>query len=152
MVPSYIPLRVYVQDLPKRIIIHHCFLRSVSGRPVVILDANALLMPFQFRVNLDLELERLVGECEVIVPSSVLGELRKLEATTKGAKAALSLAQKYTIIEVEGSGDASLISLASDRNGIVVTNDKVLIDELKQSRIPVIYLRSKTHLVIEGVV
>jgi rRNA-processing protein FCF1 len=109
-------------------------------------------MPFQFRINLDSELHRLVGECEVIVPSSVLGELRKLMATTKDAKAALALAQKYPVVEVEESGDASLISLATKKKGIVVTNDKELIDELKRSRIPIIYLRSRTHLVLEGMV
>jgi rRNA-processing protein FCF1 len=124
----------------------------MSGRPVVILDANALMMPFQFNINLDTELKRLVGECEILVPSSVLGELRKLESTTREAKAAVALAQKYTITEVEGSGDQSLVSLANDRNGIVVTNDMELIGELKRSRIPVIHLRSRTHLVLEGMV
>jgi rRNA-processing protein FCF1 len=124
----------------------------VSGRPVVILDANALLMPFQFKINLDTELQRLVGECEILVPSSVLGELRKLESTIKEAKAALALAQKYTITEVDGSGDQSLLSLANDLKGIVVTNDMELIGELKRSRIPVIHLRSRTHLVLEGMV
>jgi rRNA-processing protein FCF1 len=119
---------------------------------VVILDANALLMPFQFNINLDSELQRLVGECEILVPSSVLGELRKLESTTKEAKAALALAQKYIITQVEGSGDQSILTLANDREGIVVTNDRGLIDELKRSRIPVIHLRSQTHLVLEDTV
>ncbi len=128
------------------------FHRSVTGRPVVILDSNALLMPFQFRINLDAELQRLVGECDVLVPSSVLGELNKLESTNRDAKAALALAQKYDIVEVEDSGDVSLLVLARRRKGIVVTNDKELIEELKRSRIPVIYLRSRTHLVLEGTV
>jgi rRNA-processing protein FCF1 len=109
-------------------------------------------MPFQFRINLDVELLRLVGECDILVPSSVLGELRKMEETTKDAKAALTLAQKYEVVEVEDSGDVSLLTLARKRKGIVVTNDKELIEELKRSRIPVIYLRSRTHLVLEGMV
>lgn len=124
----------------------------MTGRPVVILDANALLMPFQFRINLDAELQRLVGECEILVPSSVMGELRKQEGTTRDAKAALTLAQKYNIVEVEDSGDVSLLALARRRKGIVVTNDKELIEDLKRSRIPVISLRSRTHLELEGMV
>jgi rRNA-processing protein FCF1 len=136
--------------LPKRIIILQSLLQPVSGRPVVILDANALLMPFQFKINIDAELQRLVGQCDVLVPSSVLGELKKLEATSKDAKAALALAQKYEIVEVEESGDVSLVSLASQRSGIVVTNDRELIEELKKLRRPVISLRSRTHLVLEG--
>ncbi|UCD92180.1 MAG: twitching motility protein PilT [Methanobacteriota archaeon] len=124
--------------------------RTVSSKQKVILDANALLMPFQFGVNLDLELERLVGECDVLVPSSVLGELRKLVGTDKHAKAALDLAQKYEVREVEDSGDASILSLAGKEAGIVVTNDRELIQKLRESGIPVISLRSRTHLVIEG--
>ena len=130
----------------------HRFHRPVTGRPVVILDANALLMPFQFRINLDAELQRLVGECEILVPSSVMGELRKQKGATRDAKAALTLAQKYNIVEVEDSGDVSLLALARRRKGIVVTNDKELIEDLKRSRIPVISLRSRTHLELEGMV
>lgn len=119
---------------------------------MVILDANALLMPFQFGLNLDLELERLVGECDILVPSSVLGELRRLARTDRSARAALELAQKYEISEVEEEGDTSVVSLAKEKKGIVVTNDKELIQKLKEAGIPVIYLRSRTHLVIEGIV
>ena len=38
----------------------------------VVLDANALMLPFQFSINLDVELGRLLGECDVYVPSSVV--------------------------------------------------------------------------------
>lgn len=121
-------------------------------KPVVILDANALLMPFQFKINLDTELLRLIGDCEVLVPSSVIGELKRARKTNKNANAALTLAEKYTVHEVEGSGDDSLLELASDMKGIVITNDKGLIQRLKRSGIPVIYMRSRNHLVLERTV
>ena len=124
----------------------------MSGKPVVILDANALLMPFQFKINLDVELQRLVGECDVLVPSSVIGELKKLKRTNKDAGAALALAEKYTSSPVEGSGDDSLLELANEMKGTVVTNDKDLIQRLKESRIPVIHMRSRNHLVLDGAV
>lgn len=124
----------------------------MSGKPVVILDANALLMPFQFNINLDMELMRLVGECDVLVPSSVVGELERAKTTNSHAKAALALAEKYTISPVEGSGDDSLLELASEKKGVVVTNDKGLIQRLKESRVPVIYMRSRNHLVLEGTI
>ncbi len=126
------------------------FLTFVTEKTIVILDANALLMPFQFKINLDSELRRLLGDLDVIVPSSVMGELRKLTDTNRNAKAALALAEKYAIVEVEGSGDDSLIQLANEIKGIVVTNDKKLIERLKESKIPVIFLRSRTHLVLGG--
>jgi rRNA-processing protein FCF1 len=124
----------------------------VPHKPVVILDANALLMPFQFKINLDTELLRLIGDCEVLVPSSVIGELKRARKTNKNANAALTLAEKYTVHEVEGSGDDSLLELASDMKGIVITNDKGLIQRLKRSGIPVIYMRSRNHLVLERTV
>ena len=34
----------------------------------VLLDANALLMPFQFRINLEAELRRLLGDVDIVVP------------------------------------------------------------------------------------
>ncbi|MFQ6061412.1 MAG: PIN domain-containing protein, partial [Thermoplasmata archaeon] len=116
----------------------------------VILDANALLMPFQHNINLDMELRRLLGECEVLVPSSVLGELRRLARRNRNAGAALALARKYAIAQVEEGGDTSLISLAREKDAVVVTNDRSLIRELRKSSIPVVYLRSRTHLVVEG--
>ena len=118
----------------------------------MILDANALLMPFQFKMNLDTELLRLVGDCEILVPSSVIGELRRAKSTSKDASAALALAEKYTVHQVEGSGDDSILELANETEGIVVTNDKTLIQRLKRSGIPVIFMRSRNHLVLERTV
>jgi len=38
----------------------------------VVLDANALMMPFQYRINIDMELQRLLGNPAVYVPTSVI--------------------------------------------------------------------------------
>ncbi len=111
------------------------------------LDANALLMPFQFNVNLDRELERLFGEIPVFVPSSVLGELAN--ATDKNTKAALALARKYSIVETELRGDDAVLEIAVQRDGAVVTNDKDLIRRLREKRLPVVRLRSKKYLVVD---
>ena len=42
----------------------------------VILDTNALLMPFERRLNIDLELQRLLGTERAVFPERLLGELR----------------------------------------------------------------------------
>src|SRR3972149_4547682 len=75
------------------------------ARTRVVLDANALMLPFEFRVNLDAELARLLGVCEVFVPSNVIGELERLAKTNRRAKAALSLAGKYGIHNTTRRGD-----------------------------------------------
>jgi len=113
----------------------------------VVLDANALLMPFQFKVNLDSELRRLFGEIPVFVPSSVLGELAN--STDRNAKAALALARKYSIAETELRGDDAVLDIALQREGAVVTNDKGLIARVKEKRLPVVRLRSRKYLVVD---
>ncbi len=113
----------------------------------VVLDANALLMPFQFKVNLDRELKRLLGDVPVLVPSSVLGELGN--ALDKNSKAALALARKYSIAETELSGDDAVMDVARRHESAVVTNDRELIRRLRGERIPVIRLRGERYLVAD---
>ncbi|MDH7509139.1 MAG: twitching motility protein PilT [Methanomassiliicoccales archaeon] len=110
----------------------------------VVLDTNALLMPFECSLNIDLELRRLIGECEVHVPSPVLGELKR--SRNKYAKAALDLARKYMIDPTDQQGDDAIVELALKLNAFVVTNDKYLISKLSARGIRVIVLRSKNHL------
>lgn len=118
--------------------------------PTVLLDANALMMPFQFRINLEAEVRRLVGEADLVVPGPIVGELRAQSRESREAKSALRLAQSFRVEETRGSGDDSLIELARRDGGIVVTNDAALLRRLRTLHIPRIYLRSRTHLVLEG--
>lgn len=113
----------------------------------VVLDANGLLMPFQFRINLDQELKRLFGEMPVFVPSSVLGELGN--SMDKNSKAALALARKYQIVETELSGDDAVIDIAEQRDAAVVTNDRELIKRLRARRLRVVRLRGECYLVAD---
>jgi len=114
----------------------------------VVLDTNALLMPFEFRINLDLELKRLLGDCEVIVPGSVIGELRR--SRNKFASAALQLAAKYPVERTQMQGDEAIVELAMASRAYVVTNDRPLRARLRRLKVPVISIRSGNHLVLEG--
>jgi len=118
--------------------------------PAVVLDANALRMPFQFRVNLDAELLRLLGECDVVVPEAVIGELRRQAADDREAQAALRLAAKYRTVPGPGRGDESVVLLAQKLGAVVVTNDAGLLFQLRRLGIPRISLRARNHLVLEG--
>ncbi len=117
---------------------------------LVLLDANALLMPFQFRVHLDAELRRVLGDVEVAVPTPVLTELSVLAETDRDARSALRLAGNYSSIEGHGSADDALLELATTRQAIVVTNDQPLLERLRAAGIPRVFLRSRNHLVAEG--
>ncbi len=114
----------------------------------VILDTNALMMPFEFKLNIDLELQRLLGAPECMVPSCVMGELKKLARDNRHARAALKLASKYPVVEVESPGDSGVIEAAKKTGGYVLTNDRGLIRRLRNEKLGVITLKNN-HLVIE---
>ncbi len=114
----------------------------------VVLDTNALLMPFEFSLNIDHELKRLLGQCEVFVPGPVIGELHR--SKSKHAKVALSLARKYKVFETQKQGDDGVIDAGTKLSAFVVTNDVILRGKLRKRGIKVIFLRSGNHLALDG--
>ena len=121
-----------------------------SGYRPIILDTNGLMMPFQFNVNIDLDLDRLLGFWYGIVPSCVIDELIGLSKADPHARAALKLAENYENVETKAVGDDGVMEALEKTGGYLLTNDK----ELKRRAITrgskVIYLRNKKYLVITG--
>jgi rRNA-processing protein FCF1 len=113
----------------------------------VILDTNALLMQFEFKINLKDELTKLLGVYEIQIPSSVLNELENLK--DKYSSSAFKFALKYKIIMTEKKGDESILTIAKELNAVVVTNDRILRKRLKLNGIRVIYLRQKSYLALD---
>ncbi|NLI73267.1 MAG: twitching motility protein PilT [Euryarchaeota archaeon] len=111
---------------------------------VVVLDTNALLLPFERSINLDSQLQSLLGNCEILIPGPLIGELKR--SSSKYARAAIELAFRYTVVDTEATGDQSVIELAEKHNAYVVTNDRALISRLRKRRIRVILLRGRSHL------
>lgn len=113
----------------------------------VVLDTNALLMPFMFKMNLDLELANLFGEFEAYVPGPVIGELKR--SGSKHTKAALMLAGKYKRYETSTQGDLGVLEAAKALEAMVVTNDYILRRKMREEGVRAIFLRSRKRLVIE---
>src|SRR5213080_570534 len=107
---------------PHRQIRQHRWTKTVPR--LVLLDANALLMPFQFQVHLDVELRRVLGDVEVAIPSPVLAELALLADHDRDARAAQRLAKNYRVVEGHGSADDALMDLAAEHHAVLVTNDQ----------------------------
>ena len=121
---------------------------------VVILDSNAILSLFEFSIDLEDELTRLLGSYHILLPSPIFEELKFLSKNGKGkkrqnAKASLEVIKRYEIMDAEGIGDDSLIYLAQKLNGIVVTNDRELRKRLRNASLKTIFLRGKSRLVLE---
>ena len=121
----------------------------------VILDSSAILMLFEFAIDLEKELTRLLGNYCIVVPTPIVRELEFLSENGTGkkkakAKASLKLIKKYDAIDVEGrNGDDSVLELAKKINGIVVTNDRELRNRVKEMSLSVIFLRAKKKLVMD---
>lgn len=124
-------------------------------KKTVILDSSAIIMLFEFQINLEDELTRLIGRYDIIIPRPIIDELTILSKHGKGkkriyAKASLKLIERYKVVDSEEkNGDDSVFSLAQHLNGIVVTNDKELKIRLKNISMPVVFLRAKKKLVLQ---
>jgi rRNA-processing protein FCF1 len=127
----------------------------------VIMDSNALFAPLQFRIDVVGELERLLNRrFEMVLISPVRRELETLavEGSPKikrMAAFALKFAEKCRYIEVESSAravDDVIVEVAARWKMPVFTNDSQLRKRLRDISVPVIYVRQKSRLEIEGMI
>ncbi|HUR70009.1 MAG TPA: hypothetical protein VM370_12250 [Candidatus Thermoplasmatota archaeon] len=134
-------------------------IETTTGRSppqTVILDSNALMMQFQFHIDIEKEVNRLLGgNYGMVVPQIVVDELARIAKEGAGkeaaeARMAIELAKTFQIVESPGDGDTGILRLAERINAIVVTNDKKLRAQLRAKDIPNIYMRSRAFLTIEG--
>jgi hypothetical protein len=128
----------------------------------VILDSNALFVPLQFRIDIFEEIRRLLNRnVELVLLSSVKRELEML-ATKDSPKIrrealfALKLAEKCKYVPVENDGeltvDDAIVRVAKKWSSPVFTNDIQLKRKLRDISVPVIYVRQKTRLDIDGLI
>ena len=123
---------------------------------MILLDANALMMPAQFRIDLFEELRALVGAFDPVVLPGVVQELSGL-SRAKGrdgaaARYGLSLAAKCTVADsdktLSGTVDEQVIDYAVRHNCLVLTNDRRLRDALLDHGNGVISMRKQKKLEI----
>jgi rRNA-processing protein FCF1 len=154
--------------------VHHCFRAFMECRvkmafkPAqkemlkVILDSNALFVPLQFRIDVFSELERLLNRnFELILLSPVKRELKALAEKgspkmRKNACYALKLAERCKYVEVDDLASALtddiIVRIAKEWSSPVFTNDRQLRKRLRDISVPVIYVRQKSHLEIDGMI
>ncbi len=118
----------------------------------VILDTNALLMPFQFGVDPQAEAERILGSVRIIVLSSVMGEVERLARRMPEARAARAYAERFELVHTDMGGDDSIVEMAVSLGAVVVTSDADLRRRLRERGITVLYMREKNRLAVDGVV
>ncbi|MGQ9625209.1 MAG: type II toxin-antitoxin system VapC family toxin [Candidatus Bathycorpusculaceae bacterium] len=128
----------------------------------LILDSNALFVPLQFKIDIFEELRTLLKRnFEPILLVPVLRELEKLAnrgspKMRRNASYALRLAEKCKIVNVDEtdifSPDDAIVKTATEWGCPVFTNDRRLRKRLRDINVPVIYVRQKSRLEINGAV
>jgi len=134
--------------------------KSVKKPLRIILDSNALFMPLQFKIDIFEELRSIAGtNYEFVLLSPVLHELEQLSEEGKAklkkdASDASELAKRCRIISVdqpdESTVDDVIVKVAAEWKTLVFTNDRQLRKRLRNINVPVIYVRQKSKLEIEG--
>ena len=128
----------------------------------VILDSNALFVPLQFKIDIFQELKRLLNrKVEFVLLSPVKCELemlvtKKSPKVSKEALFALKLGEKCKYVAVENNEvlttDEAIVRIAKKWNSPVFTNDMQLKRKLRDISVPVIYVRQKSRLDVDGMI
>jgi rRNA-processing protein FCF1 len=116
----------------------------------VVLDANALFLPLRSALRIESEVERLLGPSQIVVPTSVLGELARLrERGVADASAAAALAERFPSVRSRGRGDEAVRTLARSLGACVLTADRALRARLLEDGTSVVYPRDRSRLALE---
>ncbi len=128
----------------------------------VIADSNALFVPLQFKIDIFIELERVINRSfQLILLPQVKKELEILAQSdspkaSRNAIFALTLARKCTLVNVplrpKEQTDDAIIRIAKRWETPVFTNDKQLRVKLRDISVPVIYVRQKSRLELDGLI
>ena len=128
----------------------------------VIVDSNALFLPLELKLDIFAELQQLLNRnFELILLSPVKRELETLSNKRspkmhRNATFALQLAAKCMYVKVPQKPneptDEVIVRVAQAWKAPVFTNDKLLKRTLRDISIPVIYVRAKSRLEIDGLI
>ena len=128
----------------------------------VILDSNAFFVPLEFKMDIFEEIRHLLNRnVKFILLSPVKRELEMLALSEepkmrRQANFALHLAEKCKPVTVEAREgelvDDVILRVSKNWGAPVVTNDRILRRRLRDISVPVIYLRQKSRLDIDGLI
>ena len=127
----------------------------------MILDSNAFFVPLKFKLDIFSAVEQLINrKVDLVLLSAVKQELEVLSSkdspkTRREATFALKLAEKCKFIPIDYgnlSTDDVIVKVAEAWNSPVFTNDRQLRRRLRDISVPVIYVRQKSRLDIDGLI
>ena len=128
----------------------------------VLLDTNFLMLPMRFGVDLRPELGRVLeASFSLAITPAVIDELRRLKTNVKtrelnNIEYALTIAEgleKVDDVLCPGEDvDDQLVRLADMEGLIVATTDSELRQRIRQKYRPVVFMRQRRYLSIDGII
>ena len=112
----------------------------------VLLDTNSLIYSLKNRVDIQLILNFKFNIFRIAVPECVIRELENLSTSVPYAKGALLLSKRFEIIPARGHGDNCLIDTALDVGYSVLTNDRKLIERLREKGVSCLTIKGKNDI------
>ncbi len=115
----------------------------------MLLDTNALFLPFRAGLELVAEVERLLPGAELVVPETALSELDRL--VTRGlpqAGAVRRFATGFRTVPARGRGDTAVLHAAAELGAWVVTADRLLSERLRRAGVGVLAPRDRARLTL----
>lgn len=128
----------------------------------MILDSNFLFVPSQFQLDVFEELANILNQrIDPVLLSPTKRELKEIAKksspkTRKQASLALKLAEKCRVVHAEKdlreTHDDVIVRVAAEWKCPVATNDRELRKRLRKMGVPIIFLRQRRRLDLEGAV
>ncbi|MFX0046396.1 MAG: PIN domain-containing protein [Candidatus Hermodarchaeota archaeon] len=128
----------------------------------VVVDTNFMTIPAQFNVDIFAEAERVLERrFEFVILPSVADEIEAgtRESKGRGKRLAFRIARDLTrrcrAVETEKSilelpVDDQLLEYAIQVEGVLATNDRELRSRAREQGVPVLFLRGRKQLSVEG--
>jgi hypothetical protein len=111
----------------------------------------------QFPVDVVVELENILPSYKLLVPSYVLEELEKIKRRSRGknriaASVAIKIAENppFQVRKMELDRKERVDDALLRHSRVLCTNDRELRRKARKKGIPVVYLRQKRYLSIDG--
>ena len=111
----------------------------------VLTDTNIILWTFNEGPDFREAIQNVMPGADIAVPTCVISELKTLN--TKESKAALEMCKKIKIIDI-GKGYVDDLLVEAAKNGhLIATNDKELLNRLKDLKLNALKIREKNKLI-----
>ncbi len=119
----------------------------------VLFDTNALLMPFEFKINPYEGVKKLIPNAELITITGCVNELKGLRPRNWESILSLALSNGLKIIDFNINNlpvDDVIVEFAKKNNCVVLTQDRFLKKKLLNNSLRLVVMRQKKYFVLLG--